>query len=116
MAAGWLRDGPERAAAEGRVLLELRAILGDECPGRHRGGARDDALELPVPGDAARVVVDDLPERRPHRQLVGPRTDDVAGDAEELRAGALLGTDRAEPVGAAQHDVRHASERLDVVD
>ena len=62
------------------------------------------------------MVVDDLPERRPHRQLVGPRTDDVAGDAEELRAGALLGTDRAEPVGTPQHDVRHAGERLDVVD
>src|SRR5262249_52667460 len=32
------------------------------------------------------------------------------------RAGALLGADRLEPVGALVHDPRHASERLDVVD
>src|SRR5207248_3656612 len=44
------------------------------------------------------------------------RADDVARDAEELRPGALLRADRAEPVRAAQHDVRHAGERLDVVD
>src|SRR5438477_294881 len=56
MAAGWLRDGPERAAAEGRVLLELRAILRDECPGRHGGGVGQRA------------------DRRPHH---------VAGDVEE---------------------------------
>src|SRR5439155_11079939 len=36
--------------------------------------------------------------------------------AEELRAGTLLGADRAEPVGAPEHDVRHAGEGLDVVD
>src|SRR5207249_9836006 len=35
---------------------------------------------------------------------------------EELGAGTLLGADRPEPVGASLHDVRHAGERLDVVD
>src|SRR5206468_11050734 len=40
----------------------------------------------------------------------------VARDAEELRPRALLRADATEPVGAAEHDVRQAGERLDVVD
>src|SRR3989454_3189890 len=89
-------------------------LLGRED--RHRGAARDDALQLPSSRDPAGVRIDDLTERRAHRQLVRARADDVPRDAEELRPGALLRADRAEPVRAAQHDVRHAGERLDVVD
>src|SRR5262249_7852194 len=70
----------------------------------------------PAVRDAPRVLVDDLAERRPHRELVRAGTDHVAGDAVELRPGALFRPDAAEPVGSAQHDPRHAGERLDVVD
>src|SRR5207237_6345554 len=53
MAARRLRDGPERAAAEDGVRLDLGAELGDEGAGRHGGriGERADGGARHVGGD-----------------------------------------------------------------
>src|SRR5262245_7275094 len=82
---------------------------------RHRGAARDHRLQLPAVRDAAGVLVDDLAQRRAHGQLVDAGPHDVARDAVQLGAGALLRSDAAEPSRPAQYDVRHAREGLDVV-
>src|SRR3989475_3851297 len=109
------RRAEKRARLLHRVHVhrDVDLVWGED---RHRGTPRDDGLQLPATRDAARMGVDDLAQRGAHGELVSARAHDVARNAEELRPWALLGPDGAEPVRAAEHDVRHAGERLDVVD
>ena len=64
---------------------------------------------------AAGVLEDDLVEPRAERQLVEAGPHHVARHAEDRGAGALLGAEAAEPLGALAQDVRHVREGLDVV-
>ena len=91
----------------------------------HADAAGDAAFGLASLPDAAAVLVDQLAHGDAQRQLDAARLVDVAADAVELRpiaAGVArvfrIGrhADRLEPVGAAVDDVRHARQRLDVVD
>src|SRR5689334_4486791 len=52
------RARPERAVAEAGVLLELRAVLGDERAHRHRGrvGERADGVPHHVAGDVEEEI------------------------------------------------------------
>ena len=81
----------------------------EDPPGVHAFRARP-------PEDAARVLLEQHPQRRAERQLVVPGALHLAADREHLRAGRLLGADLLEPVGAVADDVRDVHQRLDVVD
>src|SRR5207344_3173293 len=85
----------------------------DEDPGRT---AEQDRPDRTSAGHATRHL-DELAERRPELDLVGARTGDVAGQAEELGAGRdPAGADRRIGLAAQLEDERHVGQRLDVVD
>src|SRR5262249_12671429 len=111
-------DGPR--ATEIEFGVELR--LGHDAHADAAGNATFRLAPLP---DAAAVLLDQLPHRHAQRHLVTAGLVDVAADAIEFRAvtagvARVLGVGwhahRLEPVGAAVDDVRHAGQRLDVVD
>ena len=52
----------------------------------------------------------------PERELVDAGLVAVAGDAEQLEAGRVVGAEALEPVDALGEDARHRGEGLDVVD
>ena len=83
---------------------------------RHRAAARNHRLQLAPVGHAAADVVDELAEGDPHRQLEHARLVHVARDADEARAARLARAEAGEPLAPLGDDVRHAHERLDVVD
>src|SRR5439155_318446 len=87
-------------------------IAAEDRAGRAAG---DDPLHRPAPRDAPTVLVDQLAQGNPHRQLVDTGIVDMAAQAVELGAAVPLGADRAEPLPAALHDVRHARQGLHVV-
>ena len=66
-------------------------------------------------GHAARLL-DHLAQRDPERRLVEAGALDAAREAEQPRAGRLLGADPGEGLAAAEHDVQHVDQALDVVD
>ena len=68
------------------------------------------------PRTPARVVVDELLERRLHRRFVDAGALDVAAHAVELRPRVLLDAEALVPVDAVQDERRHVAEGLDVVD
>ena len=95
------------------------AIGTSSCPAGRIGidiAAGDHAFHLAPAGNAARVLEDDLGQRRSERQLVEARADDVTRHAEDRRPGALLGSERAKPVDALFDDVRNVGKGLHVVD
>src|SRR5262245_15220473 len=65
MRARLLPGGPERTAAERRMLVELGPVLGDEGAHRHRGrvGQGADGVAHHVAGDVEQEI--DVARRRP---------------------------------------------------
>ena len=70
----------------------------------------------PAAAHAAAMGVDQLAQRNAHRLFDRAGPLDVAGNAEQLRAGVVRPADAGEPRGAAPHDVGHDRDALDVVD
>ena len=86
---------------------------GDAAAG---GAAGLGGLELIAVGDAAADGVDDLGQGGAHGDFHQAGVDDVAGQSEDLGAGALLGAELAEPVCAVEHDGGNGGQGLHVVD
>ena len=91
-------------------------VLGHQEIGRCAAG--QPALELESVLHAAGMLLENLARGDAERQFPEPRTLDAAAHAIELGARilALALRQPVEPVGAAQHDVRHVAQRLDIVD
>src|SRR5690606_25534820 len=64
---------------------------------------------------SARVLLEQLADRRAHRELPRTRPFHLAACAVELRAGIARAAQAFEPVHSAVHDVRDVAEGLDVV-
>ena len=92
---------------------DVQVLLGEAAAG---GAAGLDGLELLAALDAAADVVDDLAERRAHRDFDEADVVDLAGEGEDLGTLGLLGADGGEPRRALGQDDRHVGEGLDVVD
>src|SRR6266487_2229310 len=83
---------------------KLFSVCGEvERPGNYEYPLGTPARELIMGGRPQGVL-----------EVAGPL--DVAGDAEQLRAGRLLGAHRSEPLHAPAEDPRDGGDRLDVVD
>ena len=91
---GRLVHDDDRRGAETRFQLRERVeihrrvddLLGGNHP--HRGATGNDRLEVvPAAADAAAMLVDELSERQPKRLFDIAGRVDVAGDAEDARAG-----------------------------
>ena len=120
------RRGAEAEAAGLARAVEIERRV--ELVGRqkaHADSARHDGLRPPALPHAAAVLVDQLAGGDAQRQLDAAGAVDVPADAVQLRAVAALvarivgvgrHADRFEPIDAALEDVRHATERFDVVD
>ena len=76
----------ERLVVDRRVEQVGRDAAAGGAAGLHR-------LDRAAVGDAAADVLDDLPQRRPHRHLDQAGVAHLAGQREDLRALALLGAD-----------------------
>ena len=112
------RRAEHRALGDDALVVEQRLLGLLRGHDRNRGAARDDRLEGPARPRAAGHVVEDLPHRRAHGDLVVSRPLHVAADRDQLGSGAL-GIPEAEalvPGGAAHQDVRHGGQGLHVVD
>ena len=98
---------PSRASRRPRAWPRTRA-RGRACPGRRtrrpRRRAARPAASLAA-GDAAGQV-EQLAQRDAERHLVQARALDAPGQAEQLRAGRLLGADAGERGAALEQDVR----------
>ena len=75
-----------------------------------------DRLEFPFLGDASSHVIDDLAEGGPHRHFHQTGVLDLAHEAEDLRALAVLGSHAGVPVGPLEHDHRDIRIGLDIVE
>ena len=102
--------GAERRAGGARVLERERQVELVGPQERAGGAAEQDRLRR----RGAREV-EQVAEREAERHLVEARPLDVAGEAEEPRAGRVGRPDRRERGAALVHDVEHVEERLDVV-
>src|SRR5690606_12757833 len=107
---------PEHAPRAGDALVIHRDVDLVRAQDRDRAAARDHRLELAPVANPSADVVDQLLQVETERELEVAAADDVAGDVEELGAGALLGPERTVPLGAVPDDVRDRADRLDVVD
>ena len=83
------------------VDRQVQQVRGQAAAG---GAAGLNGLERAAVDDAAADVLDDLPQRHPHRDLDEPDVDHPAGQREHLRAPALLRAERGQPVGAVADD------------
>ena len=84
------------AASESKSIPTSQPALRDQ---RRRDPAGDHRLDLAPRWRPAGTVLDQFAQRYAHRQLVKARFPHLAAEAIELRAGALVRADAAEPVG-----------------
>ena len=82
----------------------------------HRGPAGLERLQLAVLPHAAPVFLDQLADRRAVFHFIVARPVDVPAHAPQPCPGSGWRTDRLEPVGAVEHDMREVADGLDVVD
>jgi hypothetical protein len=99
-------DGPGPLEGERR----RQGVRSDEAPGGSPEQDRPDWTGRPA-GE-----VEQPAEGRPEGDLVGPWPADVAGQAEQLRPGRILGPGRGEGRSAVGQDEGHVGQGLDVVD
>ena len=105
----------DRADLLERVVVQRPVqVLGRHAAARWAAGLR--GLELAALRDAPANVEHDLPQRRTHGHLDEAGVVHLAGEREDLGAGALLGAEGPVMVGAVQDDVRNVGEGLDIVD
>src|SRR5215212_5660873 len=110
------RGRAEEAAGAGDALEVHGGVQVVGGQHRGRGPARGPGLEGLAVAQSAGRAHDDLAGGHAQGVLVVARADDVAGDAEQLGPGRLLGAHGAEPVDALADDPGHGGDRLDVVD
>src|SRR5690606_39483562 len=109
------RPGAEPAAELlYRIEIHRRVeMLLDEKVRRRAAGQQ--TAEAQAVAHAARVLLEQLANRRAHRQLPRARPLHLAARAVKLRARVARAAQTFEPIGSAVHDVRHVAKRLDVV-
>ena len=113
-------EGHDDARAERRAggagglerELEVELVRPDEPAGRP---AQEHRAQRAPAGDASGHL-EQVSQRDAERRLVEAGALDAAGEAEEARAGRLLGPDPGERRAALEHDVEHVDQALDVVD
>jgi hypothetical protein len=59
--------------------------------------------------------IEQFAQRHPHRVLDGAGPLDMAGNAEQLRAGVVRPADAGKPMRAAPHDIGHDGDGFDVL-
>src|SRR3954452_14864600 len=103
-----------RAGLDHRVEVEreIEVLGGEQRTGR---AARRPELELLAAAHPAGEL-QQFAQRGAHGRLVLPGVLHPPGQREDRCAGRAFRSERLVPVGAAQHDVRDAGERADVVD
>ena len=104
-----------RARRDHRVEVEHHVELLRREHAAERPAGLQELQRLAVRFAAAHSL-DDVADRQAERHLDESGVADVAGEAGDSRACALLGADAREPLRAPPHDLRRVAERLDVVD
>src|SRR6185436_8784273 len=110
--------GAERRPDGARALERQRRLEHVRSDEHTRGPAKQDRPDRAAVRNAL-AELEQLAERRPEGHLVQPRSRDVAGQAEQLRAGRALRADPREPGAATRpilEDGQHVHEGLHVVD
>src|SRR5216684_6347603 len=103
------------ALAEGiKVHVHLVGFFGGEH--ERRRTARDHGFELASVGNSAADLVNHLLQRISQRKFVNSRLIDVSAQAEEARSAILGRAKFGELLSPHKQDVRHGSQRLDIVD
>src|SRR2546429_4590144 len=107
-----------RALFDHALVVEQAALARFPVQDGDGRAARDAGLEGPPRRHPAAQLVQQVLERKTHRDLVVAGLLDVAAHREQLRAGALRARECESlvPGRAVLEDVRHRRERLDVVD
>ena len=103
-------------SAPGRPHRVVARRCVEQLDGQDRiGDAGDGGDDAPILAGATTDLLDDLADRRAHRQLRDTGPTGVAADRAHDGPRRVCRAERPEPVGAVDDDSRHIGERLDVV-
>src|SRR6185437_7521484 len=119
--ASLLIENDHRARAEATAGLfdrleihgDIEMLLDEKSGG---GAAGQKRAKRKVFTHATGMLLEDFPDRRPHRKLPRPRALHMAAGAIDLGAAVRAARQAAEPSGAPIDDVRHVDQRFDIVD